>query len=1551
LSKSLGTEVSIKHISIGFLNRLNLEGLMVRDQKKDTILYAGALKVRITDWFIFKEKSTLRFIGLEDAVIKMNRKDSTWNYQFIVDHFASPTPSKKKEGGLDLDIKKIDFKNIRMIQEDRWRGEIMRISLASLVADAKKADLNNSIFLLEEVKLDKPLFAIQNLDPLRPDSIKQRQNKAAIDTGLYFNAGNLHIEADKLVITDGKLLLDSDQDKPYRYFDGAHIQLSKLNGSFSQLQFIKDTLRAKIDLSVKDRSGFELKKLKTNFKLTPQIMELANLDLQTNKSRLGPYYAMKFRDFSEDFGEYIHRVTMDARFNNAKIHTDDIAYFAPDLWNLKKNIDLNGHFIGTVDDFTITGLSARLGYGTRVSGVLKMKGLPDMNRTQIQFNNGTVLTNYNDLIGFAPALKDINEPNLAALGNMIYRGNFKGTISNFVTAGTFSTELGGITTNISLQLPRRGDPVYTGKIETERFNIGKFLNTSDLGFVNFKGAIKGSSFKIDRLRTSIDGDIDSLQFKGYTYTNITTNGTFQRKAFSGEIDIDDPNLNFTASVEIDLSKDVPSYNMVGDLVYSNLKELNFLKDRIELTGLLDANFTGTNIDNFLGSAKFLNAAIKDDSTKQSFDSLAITSLYEGNNKVLRVGSNEFSANISGQFSILELPASFQSFLHHYYPVYIAEPKETPQNQQFSVRLQTNYIEPYLRIFNKKITGFNDATLTGTVDTKNSNLKITSNIPYGKFDQYLLTGVQLKGAGNLDTLSLLGEISSITIGDSLRFPNTKFSVKAKDDHSVVSIITSADNTLNDANLNADIYTLPDGVRIQFQPSSFVLNTKKWNLEKEGEIVIRKNFVNANNVKFSQGFQEIQVETEEEDGGNVSNLVVRLKNVILGDFTSLFITDPRLEGLTSGEITMRDFFGKFSADAQLKAEQFRMDDDSIGLVSIKGGYDSKTGLIPFEVSSLNPGYGFTAKGSYNLKDSTGNALSTEVDLNDASIGMLNKFLAGLFSDLKGQAFGKLKISGDPSKPDLLGRVTLKDAGMRVDYTQVYYTIDSATINFEKDGINFGQFNIRDRYKNTGTVKGKLYEKGFKDMAFDFDLSTPKLLLIDTKLKDNQQFYGKAIGNATLSLKGPETNARMTLKAESNDTSHIFIPNSISRESGEADFIVFKEYGTEMVQEKNKSNFNLLVDLDITANNKAQIDVILDDLTGEVIKATGNGNLRIRAGTTEPLSIRGRYNIERGDYDFNFQSFIRKPFALLPDDGNFIEWNGDPMNANIHIDAKYTAQQVALYDLVSNLNLSGAAKGYRGEVYVIAQLRDKLTKPTISFKLDFPQTSPIKTDNELSQYINRLEKDENEILKQVSFLIVFGTFAPPSTGNGGSGGTSNTSFAAIGANTLSQLLTKEINKVLTNVLYKLTGDKSLQFDIGTSWYSNAAIAGGATGGTVNSNTIDRSRINFKLGKSFFQDKVVVTFGGDLDFNLGNSSAVKNGNLQWLPDLNIEFILSQDRKLRAIVFNKNSLDITGSSFGRRNRFGATISYRKDFERLFGTKEEQIFIKPVNDSIPGGKK
>lgn len=289
-------------------------------------------------------------------------------------------------------------------------------------------------------------------------------------------------------------------------------------------------------------------------------------------------------------------------------------------------------------------------------------------------------------------------------------------------------------------------------------------------------------------------------------------------------------------------------------------------------------------------------------------------------------------------------------------------------------------------------------------------------------------------------------------------------------------------------------------------------------------------------------------------------------------------------------------------------------------------------------------------------------------------------------------------------------------------------------------------------------------------------------------------------------------------------------------------------------------------------------------------------------------------------------------MPDAGNYIEWTGDAMDAKINIDAMYEADNVRLSDLTGKASgiMSSNVSNLRESVYVIAQLRDKLIQPSIKFKIDFPTNSPVKTDPDFAQFLTRMEKDENEMLQQATSLIVFGSFAPYGQGLLGNGNGSGTNITGY-VNSLSQRIMSSASNIISGFLSKLFNDKSLKVDLGTSIYSSSSILN--QGVTTSNNKIDRQVFNFKIGKSFFNDNVIVTFGTDVDFNIG--SAV-GGNTQWLPDFNIEFVLSRDRKLRAIIFNKNSLDISGATFGRRNRQGISISYRQEFDTIFGKKQTE---------------
>ena len=154
--------------------------------------------------------------------------------------------------------------------------------------------------------------------------------------------------------------------------------------------------------------------------------------------------------------------------------------------------------------------------------------------------------------------------------------------------------------------------------------------------------------------------------------------------------------------------------------------------------------------------------------------------------------------------------------------------------------------------------------------------------------------------------------------------------------------------------------------------------------------------------------------------------------------------------------------------------------------------------------------------------------------------------------------------------------------------------------------------------------------------------------------------------MTMNGPTTALLMNISGEPSptDSSHIYLnTNVVSREIGKIDYIDFVQFGSEMDNTGQASKAaNILVNMDIVANPACKVDVILDEETGDVIKGQGSGKLNIKVGTTEPLSMRGRYEIRNGEYTFNFQTFLPRPFELTR---GSITWNGDPLLAVIDIE----------------------------------------------------------------------------------------------------------------------------------------------------------------------------------------------------------------------------------------------------------------------------------------------
>jgi hypothetical protein len=1514
LSDNLKTKVSVKHVDFSLFNKMLIEGVLVEDRKKDTLLYAGTAKVNITDWFFVKDKATLQYLGLSNTVVNLKRTDSVWNYQFLVDYFSSPkNPNAKPKKGIEIDFKGVELENIRFNQIDKWVGHDMTVALNTLSVDADVIDFNKKNISINSINLDKPVFLLSDYTGNRPERPK-KSAAPIIPTQYKWNNEGWIIAVKSIALKNGSFKSEKETERlPYTdKFDGQHLLFAAINGDLKNVQFVRDTLFANVNLSTKEKCGFEVKKLQASLKFTPDIMEFNKMDLVTNKSRLGNYYAMRYDNFNSDMSDFLHSVRLDGKFENSKLHSDDIAFFAPELKTWNRIVEINGTARGTIDNLTAKKMVIKSG-NTIVDGDIALRGLPDIKTTFIDFKSNNLSTNYTDLITLVPSLKNITQPRLSKLGNINFKGNFTGFINDFVTYGNISTGLGNLIADVNMKLPDNKAATYSGKITSAGFKLGEFISNSKVGNIALDGNITGTGFTLKDLKTNFKGNIREVYFGGYNYTNITVDGSFDKQIFTGRANVNDPNLkieNFVGSVS--LAGKEPVFNFDADLRKANFKKLHLANEEFALTGHFNLNFTGNTIDNFLGTAKVYDATLLNNGTKLSFDSLNLNSFIRDNKKYLSVQSNELEADVTGNFKILELPNAFKVFLSRYYPAYIKKPNSKVSNQDFSFFIKTKNVDEYVQLLDKRLKGFNDATFSGNLNLAQNELNVTAVVPLFEYDKKIFNDVSLQSKGNLDTLDTKVITGDIKLNDSLYFPGTNLSIKSSNDVSEVALQTSASKTLSEASLNARIKTLSDGVNIHFSPSSFIVNDKKWQLEKDGELTIRKSYIDASEVKFVQGNQEIVFSTEPaEDGTDHTDVVAKLKKVNIDDFTPFFLTTPRLEGVVTGTVTLKDPFGRQIIEYDAAAENFRLDNKAIGNVNLKGDVNTTTGLVRANAEGDGKLNKFKINAIINYKDTVNNMLNIDFLAERFDISLLNNYLGSIFSNIEGDAVSNLKITGGAKNQSYTGSVTVTEGSLKVNYTQCKYKFNNETIIFNPNEIDFGTLQLKDTLNNPGTVSGKLYYNNlFQDMSFDnIKVETGKMLLLNTTQKDNSQFYGKVIGNAVMTLDGSITDMKMKIKGEPStlDSSHIYLPTGTGREAGVIDYIDFIQFGTEMENVKSKQGTNFSLDMDLTANPACKIDVILDEATGDIIKGQGNGKLNIKVGTTEPLTIRGKYNLTKGDYTFNFQTFLKKPFTL---NRGSISWNGDPYLANLNIEAEYLAKNVGLSAIASS---TGSRQ--KGDIKIIASLTGVLNKPDIKFSFDLPNNNPLYGDYIAEKKLADFRKDSSEMNKQVASLLLINTFI-----TGQQSVLSGSTPFNLAANTIGGVVSGWLTGIFNRGLERATnGIVSTYLDINSSIDLQ--------------NTAALLQANVRTGLQFLlNNRLVVLLGGNIDFN--NPYALIANRSVITPDITIEYLLTKDGRWRAIAFNRTSIVATDLTGIQRNKSGVKISYRKDFVKR--TKEER---------------
>ncbi|WP_143309950.1 translocation/assembly module TamB domain-containing protein [Chitinophaga vietnamensis] len=1535
LSEQLNTRVEIQHVNLRLFNSMDLEGALIEDQHKDTLLYAGRLRLRITDWFFFQDKPVIKFIGLDDAQLNLirHRNDSVWNYAFISDAFApahpdtSHTPSK----GISLDLKKIDLHNIKINQVDAWVGEDMRATAKRIYLDAKNLDLQKHNIDIQELLLDKPSFIISSYasSPLRKKRVHPEAAPLVADTSkvpaLRWNNDNWKLIIKELYIRDGLLGVDNPDDSTKitnGYFAPNHIRFGSINLALTNTSLVKDSVIGDLSLTTKERCGFEVKKLNCRFKMSPVEMEFNHLDLETNRSHIGDYYTMQYADIN-DMNDYINSVFMQARFKDCKLSSDDIAFFAPPLSSWKKEIKLNGKARGPVSNLKASDIDLDAGNTTHLKGTLEMRGLPDIYETFIDFRAEELVTTGNDVMQIMPIVKEVKTVRIDRLSSIRFAGSYTGFVNDFVAYGQFQTNLGKVNSDINFKT-NRDIPVYSGSLTTSNFDLGALLDNSNIGEVSLDAKINGEGFNFKTLKSSVDADVKNISLYGYNYQNIKTKGEMSRKFFNGSLTANDPNLDMDFAGTIDFNQALPVFKFNSEIRKSDLKALHITEDSVTLQAKLDLNFAGNNIDNFDGSARMYEVSVFKDKKRLEFDSLAISTHVQDNMKILELAGSEVSGYVKGTYSFLELPNAFQLLLNKYYPSFFKAPNDRNIHEDFSFAFQFGQVAKLLKGFTTKLSGFDQTKVEGALNTNTGALSLNVNVPEAAYLGYRVQDLQVRGEGNFNKINLSTNLGKVFNGNNQVLQNTLLIASSSHDTSFIKLdLQSLDTTSLDG-FYARVVTVPEGLKINFLNSAFTVNERQWNVAPGNEIYWSKHFLTVKNLRITRNDQSVTVETNEFNPDE-SKFIVTLKNLSLADVIPSQLITTRIEGVTDGTINISDPTQNLDINTALRTRQLRIDNDSIGVLSIDGSYHQATGVATFAVKSDNEGRSFLAQGRVGLS-SADKGLDATVDLGGMSISLLNKYLVGYVSDLSGSVSGKINVSGTTDQPSFKGALQLDTVAVTVNYLGTRYRIPKLNVNVDDNLIEFGSFTLIDKYNTRGTASGYISHDHFDKLNFDFDVTGRHFLFLNTSATDNDLFYGDVIADGKVYFSGPLNDLQLHVLARPLQGTHFYLPISDSKDIGKYDYITFKTYGKEIKEtKKKKDNTKLTVKLDIAANPDAQIDVILDATTGDVISANGTGNLQIIANTEGDFNMYGNYEINNGSYNFTFQRVTSWKFDI--EKNSSISWNGDPREAKMNITAKYSLPKVSLYNLLgqaATLATNDKLATRQEKVDVLISLRGALMKPDITYSIELPDVGTMSYESGVAAKLKEINNDQNKALLQIYGLLIANQFLPDDAGGGANVGIT-------GKNSVGQALSAQASAILNNITGALLKGSGIGINVNYRAYN--------VGGVDNS-SVDRNQVSAGVTSTLFNNRFRLYAGGDYDWGKTATAASSN---RFAGDFRLEYLLTPDGRFRINAFSKSDYDIY--NLNNRTKSGLGISYVREYNRfseLFARRKRT----PLLDSL-----
>jgi hypothetical protein len=1442
-SRKLETVVRIDHVDIGIFHRLQLSGIYVEDYGGDTLLYVKHLDAFIAKYGILTDEFNLQWGKLSGGKFYLREmSDSVMN------------------------IKQI----IARLQRKEQRDSKFRLSISALTVD----DLE---FRLEKLQHRNPTYGIDFSD---------------------MDVQHIHAVIDNFTIDGGAI--------------GAQIE----------------------ELSAREKSGFSVRDFCGRFFLVNGCIGMEDAHIVTAQSNIQIPSVSLVGNSWLDYRDYVHQVSMSVDVQNSILSSHDVAYFAPKLkaWNLLlQDIDIG--FEGTVADFDADLRHMRWGERSKLCICARVHGLPHLHDTHFSVRVDDCVTNGPDVAYLKQAVTtQAFSEQLSTLlnraGSMKCIARAEGSFDNFQSEATVTSNVGATNLTLALQtVPATLLHRIDGAMTVNELHLGKILNQQKLGSLVCDATLHGEVGS-GALDARLNGAIQSLDYNNHLYDSIRFDGLLTKHSFNGGIRCNDDALKFDfqgiAGFGDDLHYDFGLNLHQADLVAMGLNHRDSLS---KLAFVTEVCASGRTLDDLNGQIEFSKGRYYYNTDTLALNRLLLEGRNSSQSKSLKLNSDYLDAEFHSKTNYKTVFGYVQSSIERYIPMLSQGTHEqvngrTSMSQLDStstLKVKAKHLNPLLDAIDPGLQVADNSQLTTTFNHNSNQITVTATSDYVERNRIFATKLSLNLANNSlsphdsDSLHLDLHSDELYIG-TMRLPNFFiFAGALNENMSVRAMFRDATESFSG---KADVvarlqHDAQRGRTIDLSIGSTYIQkgNQCWNLYSDGisidtaQIAIRQlTLSNAsdNQEMFVNGIASRHL---------TDSLRIHLHNFDLSPLSQLVQSmGYNISGYADGHALVRSALRGAEITANMTLDSVNVNQLSAPPMRLVSVWDLQNNRARIMVTdrekqdTLIRGFYVPTEVRYYAEGS----------FPRLKMKLLDPLLQGVIANTEGEANVSLTLEGQHRQANLRGFIDVHDFATTVDYTKVPYTIPSARITVDNNRLHMQQADMFDPQGNKGSLSLDLNLQHLSNISYALTLTPRNMLVLNTEKDDNELFYGHVMASGRASINGNKAGVKMNIEASTNDNTTFCLPLSSKSNVSRVDFVTFESPKQQQADTLNilerkrlmyerkhhvKTTSGSPMDINMTLNvlPNADFQLVIDPTVGDIIKGNGEGTLNLHINPRSNIfEMYGDYTITEGSYLFTLQNIINKRFTI--ESGSTIQWTGEPLDAQLNINAVYKLK-TSLQPLIGSSVSTGGGSNLNRAIPVecIINLSDRLSQPTVTFDVKVPTA-----DAEYQTIVANTLNSQSAIAEQFMYLIVANSFYSDLSGSSNNLGA--TASAATGFELLSNQLSNWLSSDDYNVVFRYRPKSELSGD----------------------------EVDFGFSKSLINNRLYVEVEGN--YLIDNSQAVNQQMSNFMGEAYVTWLIDRAGTLKLKGFTQ-TIDRFDENQGLQET-GVGIYYKEDFNNFKDLKE-----------------